>query len=184
MNHPLPVNVYLPAGQFHFGGGDVRVHTLLGSCVAITMWHPIQRVGGICHYLLPVRGSHSGNEGVAPGMYAEEAMILFADALRRAHTLPREYIVKIAGGGNMFPDQIVPHGCLEGTCTSERRAGCQIVGCKNIWVARELLAAAGYTVAAENVGGEGSRKVILDLATGDVWVRRSAALASAFVVAA
>ena len=84
----------------------------------------------------------------------------------------------------MFPDQIMPPGCRDGTCKSERRAGCQSVGCKNIWVARELLAAAGYTVAAENVGGEGSRKVILDLATGDVWVRRSAALASAFVVAA
>ena len=65
-----PVNVYLPAGKFHFGGGNVRVHTLLGSCVAITVWHPLKRVGGICHYLLPTRGSHSGNAGVALGMYA------------------------------------------------------------------------------------------------------------------
>lgn len=45
--------VTLQPGEFHFGGANTRIQTLLGSCVAITLWHPIRRIGGMCHYMLP-----------------------------------------------------------------------------------------------------------------------------------
>jgi chemotaxis protein CheD len=109
---------------------------------------------------------------------------LFAGALRESNTLPRDYVVKIAGGGNMFPEQLANPGCRDGTCTGARRSDCQSVGCMNIAVARELLSAGGYTIASENVGGRGSRQVIFELATGDVWVKRGAAMASGPRVAA
>jgi chemotaxis protein CheD len=32
------------------------IRTVLGSCVSITLWHPVKRVGGMCHFLLPTRG--------------------------------------------------------------------------------------------------------------------------------
>jgi len=51
--------IVLHPGDWWFGGGDTRARTVLGSCIAITLWHPQLRVGGMCHYMLPQR--------VAPG---------------------------------------------------------------------------------------------------------------------
>jgi len=175
--------IHLPAGQFFFGRGQVRVQTVLGTCVAIAVWHPIRRIGGICHYLLPARGAGRGTEDAPPGLYADEVMELFADALRDADTRPQDYIVKITGGGHMFPEQLANTGCRDGGCTSARRAGCQSVGCQNICAARLLLRGAGYGIAAEHVGGQGSRRVVFELWSGDVWVKRGAARAGAQVAA-
>jgi len=170
--------IHLPAGQFFFGRGQVRVQTVLGTCVAIAVWHPIRRIGGICHYLLPARGAGQSAGGAPPGMYADEVMELFADALRDTNTLPQEYVVKIAGGGHMFPEQLANTDCRDGGCTSAQRVSCQSVGCKNICAARMLLRDAGYSIAAEHVGGEGSRRLVFELWSGDLWVKRGAARAA------
>jgi chemotaxis protein CheD len=182
MNGSNPVDVYLPAGQFYFGSGRVRVNTLLGTCVAIALWHPIKRLGGICHFLLPTRRPGPVDDATA-GLYADEVMGLFANALRTTQTVPREYIVKVAGGGNMFPDQLIETDCRDGGCSNARRAGCQSIGCKNICVARSLLTEVGYTISSENVGGQGSRQVIFELWSGEVWVKRGAAMTSSQVAA-
>lgn len=49
--------VILQPGELFFGKEDVVVKTLLGSCIAITLWHPEQKQGGMCHYMLPTRGN-------------------------------------------------------------------------------------------------------------------------------
>jgi len=45
----------LMPGELHFGGEVQSLKTLLGSCVALTLWHPKRRIGGMCHFLLPSR---------------------------------------------------------------------------------------------------------------------------------
>lgn len=184
MSGPAVNDIYLPAGHFHFGGGNVRVHTLLGTCVAITMWHPARRIGGICHYLLPVRRAPSDADSGPCGLYADEAMNLFTQALNASDTHPHEFIVKIAGGGNMFPAQMAGSACPNGACSTARRSACQSVGCRNIGIAHTLLGAGGFAIAAEHVGGDGSRQVIFELATGDVWIKRGAPMTSVPRVAA
>ncbi len=49
------MEVFLQPGELYFGDGRTRVRTLLGSCVAIAVWHPRLRIGGLCHYMLPSR---------------------------------------------------------------------------------------------------------------------------------
>lgn len=183
MTGPTVAEIHLPAGQFYFGSGQVRVHTVLGTCVAIAVWHPIKRIGGICHYLLPARAAGGSADGTPPGLYADQVMGLFADALRDTKTLAREYVVKVAGGGHMFPDQLLDTDCRDGGCTSARRAGCLSVGCKNICAARVLLRGAGYSIASEHVGGQGSRRVIFELWSGDVWIKRGSAMPGGRVAA-
>ena len=178
-----PAEIHLPAGQFFFGSGRVRVHTVLGTCVAIAVWHPLKRIGGMCHYLLPARGAGHAADGAPPGLYADEVMELFADALRGTNTLPHEYVFKVAGGGHMFPEQLADTDCRDGGCTGARRAGCQSVGCKNICAARVLLRGAGYGIASEHVGGQGSRRVIFEFWSGDVWLKRGAAMPGGRVAA-
>jgi chemotaxis protein CheD len=184
MKHSNIHDLHLAAGEFHFGSGGTRIHTILGTCVSIVLWHPAKRMGGMCHFLLPTRPANSGGGAGVPGMYADEAMGAFAESLRTSETLPGEYVVKIAGGGNMFPDQLLDTSCRDGACTDTRRAGCQGIGCKNIRAARSLLAAAGYMVTAEDVGGHGSRLVIFELWSGHTWMKRGGPMAAIPRVAA
>ena len=146
----------LAPGEFYFGQGRTRVHTLLGSCVAITLWHPVKQVGGMCHYLLASRGL---NQRLSQGHYADEVVHLFLDAIRKARTQPHEYEVKVFGGGNMFAALApVPRSVN--------------VSQSNIQVAARLLQQHGFNIKATDVGGAGHRKIYLELWNGDVWVQR------------
>lgn len=53
------LDIFLQPGEWYFGEGNTRVRTTLGSCVAIVLWHPVRRIGGMCHYMLPSRGRPS-----------------------------------------------------------------------------------------------------------------------------
>ena len=73
---PDILEIFLQPGEFYFGDEKTRIRTLLGSCVAIVLWHPKLRIGGMCHYMLP----HSPRERHGQpldGRYAEDAMHMF-----------------------------------------------------------------------------------------------------------
>lgn len=149
-------DVTLSPGEFYFGGGYCRIHTLLGSCVAITMWHPKQLIGGMCHYLLPSRGL---NKRLSQGFFADEAVNMFLGAVSKANTKASEYEVKVFGGGNMF----------EALGESSKHIN---VSHNNIVAGGNLLKLHGFKVTATDVGGSFHRKVFLELWNGDVWVQR------------
>lgn len=50
---PRPKTVYLYPGEVFAAGEPVHVSTILGSCVAICLWDPVRKVGGLNHFLLP-----------------------------------------------------------------------------------------------------------------------------------
>lgn len=153
---PGGVEVYLGPGDFHFGQGRTRIRTLLGSCVAITLWHPQRLLGGMCHYLLPRRGI---SQRLSGGHYAEEALQMFLAAMQRAGTRPEEYEVKMFGGGNMF-------GTLG---DAESRLN---VSRDNVIAGERLLQQHGFEVKARDVGGSQYRKLCFELWNGSVWVQR------------
>lgn len=153
-----PIEVYLNPGELWFGGEQARVRTILGSCVAITLWHPQRRIGGMCHYMLP-DGRRNGMR--RDGRYAEEAISLLRDQIDIHRTLPHEYEAKLFGGGNMF------------AFTPIRNGGAATVSDRNIVVARELMVRYGFRVKAEHMGGRGHRNIIFEVDNGDVWVRHT-----------
>lgn len=144
---------YLEPGDFRFGAAPLRLTTLLGSCVTVTLWHPRRHIGGMCHIQMPGRAAHA--DGTLDGRYAEDAFALFDLALARHGTAASEYVAKLFGGGNMFPGN--PAGVIE-------------IGNRNLLAARRLLAERRLHPAIEHVGGAGHRKLIFDLANGDVWL--------------
>jgi chemotaxis protein CheD len=156
-----PQDRILGPGGFYFGSGEYRVRTLLGSCVAITLWHPLTRVGGMCHFLLPSRSSAELlGERPLDGRFADEAMEMFRREMQRVATSPGEYQTKIFGGGRQFADPAAGGGID--------------VPARNIAAAISLCQAHGLTVSSRHLGLDGSRQIVLDLANGDVWVRHSA----------
>ena len=147
-------DIFLHAGDYWFGGGDARVHTVLGSCVSITAWHPVRRVGGMCHYMLPARNAHPGE---VDARYADGAVALFLRDVRRIGTACGEYEVKMFGGSEQFPHLSSP-AVLD-------------VATANIESGRQLLARHGFVLSSRNLGGTGPRRLIFDIDTGAVWVR-------------
>ncbi|MFG1606848.1 chemotaxis protein CheD [Actinoplanes sp. NPDC049265] len=150
-----PRIVHLQPGDFHFAGGDTRMHTLLGSCVAITMWHPGRRVGGMCHYLLSTADPRVRSSKM-DARYADDAVELFAREVDRHAARPADFQVKIFGGADQFPAM---RGPLSGVAGQNARTGL------------ELLDRYGFHVTTREIGGEGSRRLIFEVATGHVWVR-------------
>lgn len=145
--------VFLHPGEFHFASAPTRIGTLLGSCVAVTVWHPLHRFGGMSHILLPGRERPPGS--LPNCRYADEAVERFAYELRARRVTPESCQVKLLGGGNMF---------------AGRRAGNMDVGSRNVEATRVALATYGFRVMREHVGGSNRRRLTLDLASGHVWL--------------
>ena len=162
MNAPEDVlEVFLQPGEFYFGEDRTRIRTLLGSCVAITLWHPTLHVGGMCHYMLPRRPRRQGWEDESiDGRYAEDAMKMFLREIHRTRTRAAEFQVKLFGGGRMF----------RAANAVERR---QTIAEANVDFGRSAIAQCGFRLSAEDLGGIGHRNVILDVWSGDVWVRQT-----------
>lgn len=150
------IDIFLQPGDVYFGDADTRICTVLGSCVAVTLWHPGRRVGGMCHFMLPERGRPAA-AGELDGRYGAEALEILLRELRRHRVRPGECEVKVFGGGNMFP------GALNHIH----------VGRRNHEFALERLAALGLPVGNSHLAGSGHRQVIFEVWSGDVWLRHA-----------
>lgn len=158
MSAPARIDVVLDPGDTCFGGREMRMRTVLGSCVSIVCWHPGRRLGAMCHFMLPGPGRQ--RDGALDGRYAEDAFALMLLAIAEHGAPAGEYQVKLFGGGDMFPDP-------------GRSNGVQ-VGRRNIEVARSLVRRHGMAIVSEHLGGVGHRSVIFDVGSGEVWVRQLA----------
>ncbi len=149
------IDIFLQPGEFYFGDRETRIRTILGSCVAITMWHPRLQIGGMCHYMLPQNKRNPDSKDL-DGKYAQDAMQMFLREIKAARTRPWDYEVKMFGGGNQFPDH---------------DTSVFAVPDRNIELGRRLLAENEFTVKSEHMGGVGHRNVMFDVWSGDVWVK-------------
>ncbi len=145
--------VVLNPGDFYFGGADTHIYTLLGSCVSVTLWHPLLRVGGMCHYMLPRRRVPVAQHGL-DGRYADHAIQMFLEAIEGIGTRPREYVAQLYGGGNQFP--------------SFQRGRAPNVAQENIAAGLTLLDRFGFRLVHTDLGGTGPRRVGFTIATGEV----------------
>lgn len=149
------IDVFLMPGEHFVGDARHRIRTLLGSCVSITLWHPLRRVGAMSHFLLTV----GENEQVVhlSGRYCEGALDLMLTDLRKLGIAPEECQAKIFGGSMMFPD-------IE-------RDDAKNIGRRNGETAERLLRMHNIPVVSESLFGVGHRHIIFNVKTGDVWVR-------------
>lgn len=148
----------LMPGQWHFGQA-ATLKTLLGSCVAITLWHPLKRYGGMCHFLLPSRAARG--QSPLDGRYGDEAVELLLQGIARTGTKPSEYVAHLYGGADTMPD------------------GMNVkfnVGERNIEQGWSLIDSNGFQLQDVDVGDNVPRTVVINLATGKVEVKRSQAV--------
>ena len=146
--------IFLNAGDFYWGSGDVKIHTVLGSCVSITVYHPKKKIGGICHYLLPDRDKNKiGNDGRS----ADGVIELFRTKIISSGLPIEEFEVKVFGGASFMPG------------SSDE---CQ-VGIKNVNKAVAFLKEKNIIPKIVKTGGKYSRVLYFDLSNGDVWLKET-----------
>jgi len=156
------MDIFLQPGELFVADAGFQIRTILGSCVSITLWHPILRVGGMSHFLLPTRGSAPGPEGL-DGRYGDEALQLMIKDLKAAGVNPALCEGKVFGGGNMFPGNHHARGHHEQGIAVGRRNGD---------AAKALLQHHGIPLVSESLFGIGHRQIIFDVSRGDVWSRQ------------
>jgi len=149
------IDIFLHPGDWYFGDRNTRIRTMLGSCVAVTLWHPELKVGGMCHYLLP---ANSRPRDRLDGRYGDQAVELLVAEVKKIGAPIREYEVKLFGGATML-------STLGGECSVAER---------NVRAAKTLVLGHGLRVVAQSLGGTAYRRLIFNLADGDVWVRLGA----------
>jgi chemotaxis protein CheD len=150
----------LHPGEFYFTESAGQVHTLLGSCIAITLWHPRLKIGGMCHFVLPGKRHKCfivSDNSILNGRYADEAIEMFERESKRCGTQLKEYHAKIFGGSNMLGNY---------SLAQDKK-----IGDINTQAALKILLDRGIPLLVAHVGESGHRNIVFDVATGDVWVK-------------
>jgi chemotaxis protein CheD len=155
--------IFLHPGEWFLGGGDVRVETLLGSCVSVTLWSAQLRIGGMCHFLLP-SNPRSPVHGPLDGRYGEDALLWLQQQTRLVGIDIHQCEIKLFGG-SLTPS--VSRGTSFG------------IGEKNVQFAKAALKQLGVEPCSVDVAGDVHRYLRFELVTGDVWVRHGEALPAA-----
>lgn len=124
--------------------------TSLGSCLAVIVFDPVNKLGAVAHVMLPTCTSPELGRA-RPGKYADTAIEALLKALPG---VPASRLrVWMIGGASMF--------ALEGSAALQ-------IGQRNVEVAKKRLAAAGIIHFAEETGGTTGRTVELDTRAGEV----------------
>ncbi len=140
----------LDIGDVVAGQGQLVLHTLLGSCVAVCLRDPVSGVGGMNHILVPSSTTDVGwttRCGVqAMELLINEVMKLGADR--------RRLVAKAFGGANVLQGFQSP-----------------TVGELNASFVRQFLKEERIPLVAERLGGARAVTVSFHLDSGDVIVR-------------
>ena len=151
---PPPPDTELYFGEAVLWSGDIvvdtapiRMNTVLGSCVAVCLYDPVRKFGGMNHYLVP-RGGTAAIHGDWSVAHLIEQMCARGSTV---HALQ----AKVFGGGS--PLRLVNEEFSVGT--------------GNVTVAREILAQRGIPIVAERVGHAGGLRLFFENWTGAVWLR-------------
>jgi chemotaxis protein CheD len=156
MSGPAPQDRIVRVADWAAGGGGETLVTLgLGSCVAIMLYDPKARVGGMAHILLPSRSL--ARDTTNPAKFPETAVPFLIEQLSALGADPRHLVAKLAGGASMFAQLMMP--------------GAVQMGERNLVATRNALRAVAVPIAGEAVGGEAGRSVRFHVADGRVEIR-------------
>ena len=133
--------------------GRLVIHGL-GSCVAVFLYDPKARVGGLAHILLPSPPKGAGEWG---GRYATSAVSVMIEESLRLGARLTALRAKVTGGSRMF--------------TFESEPGRQAIGDRNVEAALGALEGAGVAVVASDIGGGCGRTIEADLGDGSLTIK-------------
>ena len=134
--------------------GAVLITHGLGSCIAVIVYDPRRKIGGMLHFQLPSSTLSPERAAESPGTFADTGIPLLFEKMYALGSKKVDIVVKAAGGGNFHND----NGTFD-------------IGKRNHTMMRKIFWKAQVLVAAEDVGGSKSRTARLFLDTGQVTIQ-------------
>jgi chemotaxis protein CheD len=126
----------------------------LGSCVGIGIFDPASSVGGLLHVLLPESSLDAAKAARNPWMFADTGVAQLLNRCLEMGAMKSRLRVWLAGGSAVMDDR-----------------GVFNIGKRNQLAVRKALWKAGLLTLNEDLGGQGSRTVRLELQSGTFWIR-------------
>jgi chemotaxis protein CheD len=134
---------------------DVITTLGLGSCIGLTLYDPVTKIGGMVHYMLPDSTKLNNNTNIAK--FGDTGIRELLRQMVAAGASQRRLVAKIAGGACMF--------AASGGSTVRN------VGSRNIELAKLTLKSLNIPLVAEDVGLNYGRTVELNCANGEYTVK-------------
>ncbi len=135
---------------------DSLITYSLGSCIGVSIYDPVARVGGLLHFMLPDSQIDPHKAAKNPWMFADTGIpSLFREAYKLGAQKERLQ-VKVVGGSQILD------GC-----------GYFNIGKRNYMAVRKIFLTNGVLISAEDVGGNGNRTITLEIASGKLFVKSS-----------
>ena len=142
-------------GEVQVGQGPRYVLACLGlgSCVGVSVYDPVTRVGGMAHIVLPESPPDASGK---VGRYADLGVPLLLREVEALGACPSRLVAKMAGGAQI----------AMGSGVRDLFA----IGSRNAAAVRAALERAGVYLAAADIGGNRGRSLRLYLDSGLVVV--------------
>lgn len=136
---------------------DTIITYALGSCLGITAYDPIVKVGGMVHIMLPLSKSDPEKAKLKPTMYVDTGFALLLQNVFSLGARKQHLEINVAGGASM-----------------KQNSGEDYfkIGQRNFTAFRKLLWKNDYIIANQEVGGAISRTLTLDISTGLVTMNK------------
>ncbi len=133
-------------------GRDILTTYGLGSCVAVMIYDPEMKIGGMNHFLLPTKPKMKEDKNLAK--FSDTGIEELIKELKTTGAVMERLVAKLVGGSNMFP-------------TLSKNS----IGEKNISAAETILKKHSIKIVSKDVGGTWGRSVDFYVANGKVIVR-------------
>jgi len=135
---------------------SVIVTHSLGSCIGITVYDPVKKVGGLLHFQLPNINGESACPNVNYFKYADTGIPRLFRKIYELGGDRQRLEVKAAGGANIMD----PNGFFN-------------IGKRNVIAMKKLFWKNGIFISGEDLGGECWRTMFLEIGSGRVLVRNN-----------
>jgi chemotaxis protein CheD len=152
----VEIPIYLGVGEIGVSKNPMNVLvTSLGSCVAVIMLDPSICAAGLAHVALPSSSVNVAQSKGKPGYYADTAIPRLLKEMDKLHGGMRgRLLVKLVGGANIMD----PNNTFD-------------IGKRNALAIKKILWENRLGVLVEDIGGEISRNVRVNVKTGNVLVK-------------
>ena len=134
---------------------DVITTLGLGSCIGLTLYDPVTKIGGMVHYMLPDSTQVRNHENIAK--FADTGIEELLKRVIAAGANKTRLVAKIAGGAKMFETTGV--------------SSIGNIGARNAEAAKQILKQKGIRLVAEDTGLNYGRTVELHCETGEFHIK-------------
>ncbi len=135
---------------------DVLVTYALGSCLGVVLYDPVQRIGGLGHFMLPDSRIENGSIRNNPRKYVNSGVPLLYNEMYRLGARRNDIRNAVIGGANIMDENEFFN-----------------IGRKNITALRKLFWRNNVLIDKQHLGGSMNRTVRLAVGTGTISVKLS-----------